>query len=126
MTDPRPPRPSITPARRARIFEANDGRCHICGAKIRPGEKWDVEHKIARGLTYDDSDENLAPAHATEDCHGAKTKADVKRIAKAKAQGGETGQWARRQKNGPQLKSRGFDKGGPKRSIPSRGFPKRK
>lgn len=126
MTDPRPARPTISPARRARIFEAHDGRCHICGQKILAGQAWDVEHRIARGLTYDDSDENLAPAHANAECHGAKTKVDKGLIAKAKAQGGETGQWARRQKNGPQLKGRGFAKGGPKRKIPSRPFPSRK
>lgn len=132
MTDPRPPRPSISPARRARIFEAHGGRCHICGERILAGEPWEVEHRIARALTYDDSDENLAPAHKEGACHAAKTKDDVRRIAKAKAQGGETGQWARRQKNGPKLKSgaklqsRGFEKGGPKRKIPSRPFPSRK
>ncbi len=44
------------------------------------------------------------------ECHKAKTKGDVKRIAKAKRQSGETGQRARREKNGPRLKSRGFDR----------------
>ena len=43
-------------------------------------------------------------------CHKAKTKADAKRIAKAERQAGRKGQAARRKKNGPQLKSRGFDK----------------
>lgn len=43
-------------------------------------------------------------------CHKVKTKQDHKRIAKAHRQAGRKGQYARRQKNGPQMKSRGFDK----------------
>jgi hypothetical protein len=118
MTD-RPARPTISAARRARIFADHAGVCHICRTRIAATELWDVEHKIARGLTYDDSDANLAPAHRSEDCHGRKTKEDVTRIAKAKAQGGETGQWARRQKRGVGLiQSRGFEKPKVKRAWP--------
>lgn len=43
-------------------------------------------------------------------CHKIKTRADKKRIAKAERQAGRKGQVARRKKNGPQMKSRGFDK----------------
>lgn len=117
------PRPSMSKARRARIWERDGGLCYLCGVKVALGEAWDVEHRIAWGLSFDDSDGNLAVAHKAG-CHAAKTKDDVRRIAKAKRQGGETGQAARRAKNGSQLKGRGFEKG-PKRKIPSRGFGKR-
>lgn len=74
---------SMSPSRRARIFEHHDGICHICGGKIDGvREKWDVEHIIPLAMTGDDSDENLAPAH--KKCHGSKTKTDVHQIAKAK------------------------------------------
>ena len=112
----------MTKARRARIFNAHGGICYLTGVKIGPDDEWDVEHVIPWALSHDDSDENLRPALV--DPHAVKTKDDVKRIAKAKRQAGEKGQWARRQKNGPQLKGRGFDKGGPKRKIPSRGWGK--
>ena len=115
-----PPRPAMTKARRARIFNAHGGICYLTGVKIGPDDEWDVEHVIPWALSHDDSDENLRPALV--DPHAVKTKDDVKRIAKAKRQAGEKGQWARRQKNGPQLKGRGFDKNGPKRKIPSRPF----
>ena len=73
----------MSTTRRARIFEAAGGVCHICGERIDgTRERWEVEHKVALALTGDDSDGNLAPAHAS--CHAAKTKEDVRLIAKAK------------------------------------------
>lgn len=111
MTDA-PKRKSFTPAQRARIFSAHDGRCYLCGEKIARGTDWHVEHVIPWALTHDNSDENLRPAHPGGECHAAKTKADVKQIAKAKRQGGETGQQARRERRGSG-------------SIPSAGFPAR-
>ena len=69
--------------RRARIFEAHNGTCHICGQKIDgTRERWDAEHIIPYALTNDDSDDNLAPAHIA--CHATKTPQDVAQIAKAK------------------------------------------
>lgn len=116
-----PPRPSMSKARRARIFEAHGGICYLTGAKIGPDDEWDVEHVIPWALSFDDSDDNLRPA--LKDPHKSKTKGDVARIAKAKAQAGETGQRARREKRGgSSIKSAGFQKGGPKRKIPSRPF----
>lgn len=105
-----PPRPSVSKARRARLWDRDGGRCYLCGEKVKAGEPWDAEHVLAWGLSFDDSDENLKVAHK-DGCHAEKTKQDVKSIAKAKRQSGiEGGQWARRKKSGPQLKSRGFDK----------------
>lgn len=113
----------MSKARRLRIWDRDKGVCYLCGVKVAAGVAWDVEHRIAWALSSDDSDGNLFVAHKAG-CHEAKTKADAGSISKAKAMGGETGQWARRQKNGPQLKSRGFEKG-PKRAWPKQSFPRR-
>lgn len=117
-----PPRPSMSKVRRLRIFVKEDGRCYLCGDKVKIGQLFEVEHVIPWALSFDDTDDNLKIAHTV--CHKTmKTGDDVARIAKAKAQGGETGQWARRQKRDePLMKSRPFPKGGPKQKIPSRGW----
>lgn len=94
----------MSKARRARIWEKEGGVCYLCGEKVKASEKWDCEHVLAWNLSFDDSDENLKVAH-TEGCHKAKSADDVRIIAKAKRQGGEKGQWARRKANGPKLKS---------------------
>lgn len=73
----------MSTTRRAAIFAAHDGVCHLCGEKIDgTREKWDAEHIVPYALTRDDSDENLAPAHVS--CHRKKTPEDQTRIAKAK------------------------------------------
>lgn len=117
-----PPRPSMSKVRRLRIFVKEDGRCYLCGDKVKIGQLFEVEHVIPWALSFDDTDDNLKIAHTV--CHKTmKTGDDVARISKAKAQGGETGQWARRQKRDePLMKSRPFPKGGPKQKIPSRGW----
>lgn len=97
-----PPRPSMSKARRLRIFARDGGRCEICGKKVQTGEDYDIDHRLAWALTFDDGDDNLRTVHKS--CHrdaGAKTADDVKRIAKAKRQSGiEGGQAARRAKRG--------------------------
>lgn len=73
----------MTPKRRAEIFAAHEGTCHICGGVIDgTREAWEVEHVIALEVSRDDSDGNLAPAHVA--CHRAKTKADARIIAKCR------------------------------------------
>ena len=73
----------MSPSRRARIFAAHDGVCHICGLPIDgTRDRWEVEHVVPYALTRDDSDDNLAPAHVA--CHAGKTPLDVAQIAKAK------------------------------------------
>lgn len=115
-----PPRPSMTKARRARLFARDGGICSLCKSKIQAGEPYEIDHIQAWALTFNDDDSNLTTVHKS--CHREqKTGGDVTVIAKAKAQGGETGQWARRQKRGHGLiQSRGFDKSGPKQKISSR------
>jgi hypothetical protein len=50
-----------------RVFARYQGRCHISGQKIRPGDAWDVEHiKSLRsalpGEPHLNRESNLAPA----------------------------------------------------------------
>ena len=73
----------MSSTRRARIFAAHDGRCHICGERIDgTRERWDADHIIPLEISRDDGDDNLAPAH--EACHRRrKTPQDRKTIAKA-------------------------------------------
>jgi hypothetical protein len=117
----------MSKARKLRIWERDRGICYLCTEKVQAGEKWDAEHVVPWALSFDDSDGNVKVAH-TEGCHPEKTKVDVATIAKAKAQGGETGQWARRQRREkPLIQSRPdpWPKGKrawPKRSFPSRGI----
>lgn len=127
MTKPRvektPPRPSMSKARRARIFEMYGGICYLSGVKIGPNDAWDVEHVIPWWISQDDSDANLRPA--LKEPHKAKTKHDVKTIAKVRhMSGGKGSQQARRAKRKAEEAERGIIK--PKSKIPSRQFPKGK
>lgn len=105
-----PQRPSMSKARRVRIFVKEDGRCYLCGDKVKIGQLFEVEHVIPWALSFDDTDDNLRIAHTV--CHKTmKTVDDVARIAKAKRQGGEKGQAYRREKRGHGLiQSRPFPK----------------
>jgi 5-methylcytosine-specific restriction endonuclease McrA len=101
----------LTPTQRLKLFEQHRGVCGICGVYIRAGDRWIAEHltPLALGGTNDLS--NLAPVH--EKCAALKTKDDMKRAAKAKAQ--------KRahlgiKPQGPRIVSQGF----PKREKPQR------
>lgn len=73
----------MSPTRKARIFAAAGGICHICERPIDGArERWDAEHVVPYALTRDDRDDNLRPAHVA--CHAEKTPVDVAQIAKAK------------------------------------------
>ena len=74
-------RPSISKAKRARIFLAHEGVCWLCKYKIGADESYDIDHQVSRELGGSDDDDNLAPAH--KDCHREKSKSDVKAIAKS-------------------------------------------
>jgi hypothetical protein len=119
-----PPRPSMSKARRLRIWERDGGVCYLCGKKVLAGQPWDAEHVKAWTIYGDDSDENLKVAHK-EVCHKTKTDADMKIVHKSNRQGMITGQQARRAKRGFGLiQNRGFDRNGPKQKIASRPWPK--
>jgi 5-methylcytosine-specific restriction enzyme A len=71
-----------TGKQRLAILKAHGSACHLCGGHIHETEGFELEHVIALGLSRDDSDENLRPAH--KKCHKAKTVTDLAAIAKAK------------------------------------------
>lgn len=76
------PRRSLTPLQKLKIFESSAGKCHICEQKIRPGDRWDVEHVRPLALDGADDESNMRPAHKA--CHATKTKADAASWSKAK------------------------------------------
>lgn len=65
---------------RLRVFREHGGRCHISGRKIRPADKWDLDHVKALCNDGENRESNLAPA--IRDKHREKTKADVKERVK--------------------------------------------
>jgi 5-methylcytosine-specific restriction endonuclease McrA len=67
---------------RLKIWERDQGICHLCQGRIAAGEPWQLEHKRALELGGEDAPENMAPAHIH--CHKTKTKDDHQRTAKAK------------------------------------------
>ena len=80
--------------------------CAICGDRLSNG--FEDDHIIPVALGGGNEVLNRQPLFSG--CYSIKTKDDVKRIAKAKRQAGEHGQYARRKKNGSKLQSKGFDK----------------
>lgn len=112
-------RKPLTRAQFAQLMIDQEGRCGCgCGEKLQPMTEGVIdEHVRALGLlgTNDLANRSLY----RKPCALKKTtESDTPRIAKAKAQAGETGQYARRQKRGGSmipahkdgLKSQGFDK----------------
>lgn len=77
--DSRPP-----PRVRVRVFERHDGRCYLTGRKIRPGDKWDLEHIKALINGGQNRESNMAPALAGA-VHQEKTSRDVAEKAKVYA-----------------------------------------
>lgn len=68
---------------RLRIFKSYEGRCYLSGREIQPGEKWEVEHKVALILGGEHRESNLAPA--LSEFHKPKTAAEMKVKAKTDA-----------------------------------------
>jgi hypothetical protein len=97
-------RKPLTPKQRAELFATHDGRCYLCGEKIKAGEPWDDEHVIQRWVSGDDSLANRRPAHRLT-CHKVKTAKDATVRAKVK-----------------RLIAREDGTRRPRQPIPSRGF----
>jgi 5-methylcytosine-specific restriction enzyme A len=77
---------AVPPRVRLRIFERHDGRCHLTGKKIMPGDAWDLDHVVALINGGEHRELNLAPAIRA--AHRTKTAADVKlkaKVARTKA-----------------------------------------
>lgn len=103
-------RKPLTRAEFGQLMVDQLGRCACgCGEKLQPmGEGVIDEHRVPLALGGTNLLENRHLFR--KPCALAKTVDDIARIAKAKAQGGETGQRARREKRG-------------KSSIPARANP---
>lgn len=104
-------RKPLTKTQRAKLALEQGGRCGCgCGGKLdHAGEGTIDEHVQPLGLHGTNDLENRQIWR--KPCSDAKTyRIDLPMMAKAKAQGGETGQYARRQKNGSRLKSAPFQK----------------
>lgn len=79
------PDQKVPPRVKLRVFESHDGICHISKRKIRPGEAWELEHKIALCNGGEHRESNMAPALVK--AHKTKTAGDVRekaRIAKTR------------------------------------------
>lgn len=113
-------RGAMTPTRMKRIWEREKGVCWFCTQPVPMRGQGVVtyDHRIPLEIIGHDGDENIFPIHR-DPCDRIKTAADQAKIAKVRRQSGAKGQAARRAKNGPQLQSRGFEKG-PKRKWPKR------
>lgn len=107
-------RRAMTPARKARIWKAWDGRCWFCRMPVDqdgPGVIYD--HTTGLWLAGSDADEAIAPIHA-EPCNKLKTSADLKRIAKTRRQKAKNdGTWP---ESKARIRSRGF---APTRGVPN-------
>lgn len=81
-------RPKPTKAQRTAAYNAANGLCWWCGKPVAPDGldvRWD--HDSPRGISGDDSAENLRPLHVK--CHDAKTHGpdgDIATVAHAKRQ----------------------------------------
>lgn len=70
-TDNTPAPPRV----RLRVFERDKGICHISKQRIRPGQKWELDHPIALCNGGENRESNLAPALVQ--AHKEKTARDV-------------------------------------------------
>ena len=77
------PDSKVPPRVRLRIWERENGMCHLSGRKILSGDAWDLDHKIAMANGGLHCEGNLFPA--LRDKHKEKTKADVAEKAKVAA-----------------------------------------
>jgi len=75
-------RRSMTPLRALRIFESAGGRCACCGRKLKSGDDWDIDHRIALENGGTDEDDNLQLLCPW--CHKPKTADDHGYAAKGK------------------------------------------
>ena len=97
-------RKSLTKFQFGSLFHKQKGLCGCgCGQPLEEGQV-DEEHTIPNFFKPGKPD-----ALWRRDCHKKKTAKDKGDIAKANRLAGKTGQQARRKRNGPQIKGRGFN-----------------
>lgn len=96
-------RKGFTPKQRLAVFEAAEGRCEVCKAKLMPG--WQIDHILARTLGGKHEPANWRAICGP--CHQPKSVAETKATAKI---------------NRIHAREDGTRK--PRKPIPSPGFPK--
>lgn len=72
---------AIPPRVRLRIWEREQGRCYLTGRKIRPGDTFEYEHKIALSLGGEHRESNIFLALSAP--HKKKTAEDRAKKAKS-------------------------------------------
>lgn len=101
------PDQQVPPRVRLRVLEAYDRKCYLTGLPIHPGDRWELEHKVALILGGEHREKNLAPAlvgpHKRKTALEMKVKAKIADVAKA-----------------------AYGIKAPKQKIASRGFPRTK
>lgn len=101
-------KPSL--AQKAELRRRAGNVCASCGVKPKHG--WEYDHILELWETGTNKLDNFQALGSRKDCdcHAEKTAAAAKRRAKMRRLRGETGQRARRERNGPSMQSRGFAK----------------
>jgi 5-methylcytosine-specific restriction protein A len=108
------PDQAIPPRVKLRIWEREEGRCHLTRRKIRPGEAYDFEHVIALTCGGEHRERNIALA--LREVHREKTAEDVALKSKlARVRAKHIGTFPKSQHP---IRSRGF---GPSRRVKSNG-----
>ena len=75
---------SKMPARiRLRIFERENGRCHLCQQQIQAGERWEANHDPALINGGENRESKIFPAHVK--CHKEHTREATAEKAKVAA-----------------------------------------
>ena len=112
-TVPTDRRRRMTPARKARIWNAWGQRCWLCRQPVpESGPEVIYDHVGTLFITGSDADADIGPIHAAP-CNKLKTAADLTRIAKTKRQAHMRLDVERPKPSFPRskrkLQSRGFD-----------------
>ena len=80
------PSTPVPPRVKIRIWERDNGHCHITGRKIKAGEAWECDHVIALINGGENRETNLAPAlkapHRKKTAQDVKIKSKIARIQK--------------------------------------------
>lgn len=94
----------VPPRVRLRVFERHMGVCYLSGVKIKPGDKWDIEHVTPLKAGGKHCESNMAPALALY--HREKTADEQSVTAKIdRTRKKHLGIWP---KSKAPLRSRGF------------------
>jgi len=109
------PRRKMTRQRAAAIFLREQGRCYICGKRLRVGvDKYHIEHPDPLVMGGSDNDADLRviciPCHKPKTAADAKARAKRDRIITASYQVTEG-------ERRPKFQSRGFRKAPPQKSA---------